>query len=270
MKKLSLLLLLSVFVFCGCSKDNDDLPNNDDTENGSGDSDDDKAIEYVLGLPTYDKAETIYQGDLKNPDSNGNDQYGNPYILNRISDNSKIFEFDSYSISYDGGTNFGFDSDSFAFTNGTTGNYSAVTKKGFNGKTYVVVGAAGYKEAAIRFKKHDNANTKEDYVVKGLYVTNSVYAYESMKNGAGYYGEEEIFGKDDSFKLTIYNLDKTKKVEYYLAQGTNIITEWKWVDLTSLGETEGLKFKLETTKTNEFGPLTPTYFCLDGITLIED
>ena len=39
---------------------------------------------------------------------------------------------------------------------------------------------------------------------------------------------------------------------------------------TSLGETDVLKFELTTTKKNDYGPMTPSYFCLDGITLIED
>lgn len=43
----------------------------------------------------------------------------------------------------------------------------------------------------------------------------------------------------------------------------------EWVDLTSLGETEGLKFNIKTTKEDQWGAMTPTYFCLDGIT-IED
>lgn len=38
----------------------------------------------------------------------------------------------------------------------------------------------------------------------------------------------------------------------------------------SLGETNGLKFTMISTKVNDWGPMTPTYFCLDGITLIED
>lgn len=75
-------------------------------------------------------------------------------------------------------------------------------KKGVINNTYVIVGAAGYKigknsdkEAAIRFRDHDNPNELEDYRVKGLYVTNSVYAYSSMKEGTGYYGEEENIRK---------------------------------------------------------------------------
>lgn len=262
MKKLSLLLLLSVFVFCGCSDD-------DDTKT------------YVLSLPNYE-THTLDMGDTKNPVEHWSSSYNGittNYYHTILTDDSKLFEFDCTSSD-----NYGFGSDGFAFTNCTVDNckdfemydYRAVTKKGVTNNTYVIVGAGGYginsdlnKEVSIRFKDHDNPNELEDYRVKGLYVTNSVIAYNSMKEGTGYYGEEEIFGSNDSFKLIIYNYDKTMHVDCYLAEGTNLLNQWKWVDLTSLGETKGLKVSLESTKKDEYGLLTPTYFCLDGIT-IED
>lgn len=252
MKKLSLFLLVSVFALCGCS-------------------DDDEVKTYVLSLPEYD-AETFYVGDIENPDDSWNDQYGSNYIKNLLTDNNKIFEFDCLSVRYSSEMPFGFGSDSFAFTNCTSGNYSAVTKKGVTNKTYIVAGASGYEDVAIRFKDSNDSKNTKAYQVKGLYITNSAFAYGSMKNGTEYahnQGKEDKFGNDDSFKLIIYNMDKTKKVESYLAEGTNLLNTWQWIDLTALGETSGLKFELTTTKTDDGGPLTPTYFCLDGITLIE-
>lgn len=251
MKKLSLFLLVSVFAFCGCSNDDD-------------------AKTYVLSLPSYE-AETTYYGNTENPVEKW-ESYGTPYYWTYLQDETNIFEFDCISSSY------GIGMDAFGFTNGTSGDYSSITKKGVKNNTYVIVGISGYgaganndKEVAIRFKDN-KSNTLKAYQPKGLFVTNSVFAYNSMKNGSDYFhdrGEEDKFDNNDSFKVIIYNLDKTQKVECYLAQGTNLLSEWKWIDLTSLGKTEGLKFELVTTKINETGNMTPTYFCLDGIT-IED
>lgn len=262
MKKLSLFLLVSVFAFCGCS-DSDD-----ETKDG------DKKKEIVVNFENLlTKAETLYLGDTENPAESW-EQGNTPYYLTYLLDNTKAFEFDCVSSSY------GFGMDAFGFTNFTSGNYSAVPKKGVKNNTYIIVGASGYKiganndkEAAIRFKDNNNSNNKKAYQVKGLFITNCMYAYNSMKEGTDYFhehGEEDKFDSNDSFKVIIYNIDKTKKVEYYLAQGTNLVDEWKWVNLTSLGKTEGLKFELQTTKNNDWGAMTPTYFCLDGITLIED
>lgn len=247
MKKISLLFLLAVvFAFAGCS-------------------DDDKEKTYVLNLPTYE-AETLYMGDLDNPVKTW-DLYGTTYYQTLLLDNSKFFEFDCIASKA-----WGLSSDAFAFTNATSGNYSAITKKGVTNNTYVVVGASGYEDVAIHFNNDDITSSKSygNYTVKGLYVTNSQYAYNSMKNGEGFYGEDEIFGANDKFTLTIYNKDKSRKVEVALAEGTDILAEWKWVDLSSLGETEGLKFSLSSTKTNEGGMMTPAYFCLDGITVVEN
>lgn len=256
MKKLSLFLLVSLFAFYGCS-DDDEVK--------------DEAKTYVLNLPTYE-AETLYLGDTENPAESW-ELWNTPYYLTYLLDKTNIFEFDCVSSPY------GFGMDAFGFTNCTSGNYSAITQKGVNNKTYVIVGASGYKiganndkEVAIRFKDNNNSSKLKAYQVKGLFVTNSIYAYNSMKEGSDYFHEreeEDKFDSNDSFKVIIYNIDKTKKVEYYLAQGTNLVNEWKWVDLSSLGETEGLKFELSTTKNNDSGPMTPFYFCLDGITLIE-
>lgn len=258
MKKLSLLMLLSVFVFWGCSND------------------DDEEVRHILSLPDYE-AETIDLGDTQHPVDTWSTSYdyaGQTYTTNYfhtlLTDKSNIFEFDCTSSDI-----YGFGSDAFAFTNCTSGNYSAVTKKGVNNNTYVVVGASGYKvgsnsdtEVSIRFKNSNNTN----YSVKGLFITNSTYAYTSMTEGTPLYhnqGKEDKFDTTDSFKLTIYNLDKTMHVDCYLAEGTNILTEWKWINLSALGETKGLKFALTSTKEDEYGMMTPAYFCLDGITLIE-
>lgn len=255
MKKLSLFLLVATLAFFGCSDD---------------DNDTDNVKTYVLSLPNYE-AETDYYGNTESPAEKW-ESYGTPYYWTYLHDTTNIFEFDCISSSY------GIGMDAFGFTNRTSGDYSAITKKGVKNNTYIIVGASGYgtgpnydKDVAIRFK-NNNTNDIKTYQVKGLFLTNTVYAYNSMKNGSDYFherGEEDKFGNSDSFKVIIYNLDKTQKVECYLAEGTSLLTEWKWVDLTSLGKTEGLKFELVTTKTNDGGAMTPTYFCLDGIT-VED
>lgn len=264
MKKLSLLLMLSVFVFCSC------------------DNDDDKEQTHVLSLPDY-STHTLDLGDINNPLDSWSTTYGETttnYYHTLLTDNTKLFEFDCVSSD-----NYGFGSDGFAFTNCTVDDcadfqdydYRAVIKKGVRNNTYVIVGASGYeigensdKNAAIRFKDDDNPNEAEAYQVKGMYVTNCIFAYKSMKLGEGYTGLDEQFGANDSFKLKIYNMDKSMHVECYLAEGTNVLTEWKWVDLTALGKTSGLRFELESTKYNDYGNITPNYFCLDGITLLDD
>ena len=40
---------------------------------------------------------------------------------------------------------------------------------------------------------------------------------------------------------------------------------WQWFDLSHLGPTHKLVFKLESTKKNGMGMTTPAYFCFDGV-----
>jgi len=107
----------------------------------------------------------------------------------------------------------------------------------------------------------------EAAVVPGMYVCNNVYAYDSMKNGDSLAGDP--FGADDWFKLTIKGLlngqEADTEVNVYLAQGTDILMEWKYVDLTQLGNVDELTFTMSGSRTGEFGLNTPSYFCFDNL-----
>lgn len=253
MKKFFLLplFLFSVLLFTGCSDDDDPVIKVED-------------IVYELDLPTL-SAETEDQGDKDNPVNTWEDEWGFPYTQTTLTDKTKIFSFDCVvgSWGFYGG---------FEFANLTSGNYSAITKKGVKGNTYVVAGTGINNDHStfIKFSDGENSNDIKKYTVEGLYITNSFYAYNSMLNGDGY---AKKFESGDWYKLTIYNVDKSKKVEAYLADFRNgkseIVSEWEWVDLTSLGETSGLQFELTSTDNGDYGMNTPAYFCLDGIKLVE-
>ncbi|MBQ5937631.1 MAG: DUF4465 domain-containing protein [Bacteroidaceae bacterium] len=110
----------------------------------------------------------------------------------------------------------------------------------------------------------------EPQVVPGFYVTNSSYAYDSMTNGDGF---AKKFGKGDWFKLTITGYDAEDEVtgtkEYYLADLRDeatayIINDWRYVDLSGLGEVAKLGFELSSTDNGDYGMNTPAYFCFDN------
>lgn len=113
----------------------------------------------------------------------------------------------------------------------------------------------------------DKITLKEATVVPGMYVCNNVYAYNSMKNGDATAGEP--FTKDDYLSLIVYaklnGVGVNARVFVDLAEGTNIMDKWTWVDLSSLGEIDELYFEMSGSRTNEGGLLTPTYFCIDNL-----
>ncbi|QGY47135.1 DUF4465 domain-containing protein [Maribellus comscasis] len=153
-------------------------------------------------------------------------------------------------------------------TEGWSNQYSAIPGSGaLETSTYAVSYASMGSE--IHFEKT---------VVSGFYITNSTYAYLSMRNGDAYskkFGGEN--GSDsDWFKVDIFGIseagDTTGTIEYYLADFRSenssedyIVNDWKWLDLSSLGEITTLKFNLSSSDVGDWGMNTPAYFCIDQL-----
>ena len=114
---------------------------------------------------------------------------------------------------------------------------------------------------------------------EGLYLTNTTYAYLSMKNGDAF---AKKFGGDngsdpDFFKLRIYGMqngkiDSTNFVDFYLADFRfdndsldYIVDDWWYVDLSPLGYIDGLTFELSSSDVGAWGMNTPAFFAVDKI-----
>lgn len=139
-------------------------------------------------------------------------------------------------------------------------------------------GAKGTATYAVGYVTGNTEITFPETVISGLYVTNSTYAYWSMKNGDDFSKKfGGIDGKDpDWFKLIITGIsatgDTTGVVEKYLAdfrstepEKDNIVDQWEWTDLTTLGKISSLRFTLASSDQGVWGMNTPAYFCVDKI-----
>lgn len=67
-----------------------------------------------------------------------------------------------------------------------------------------------------------------------------------------------ISGIDDQYQ-------ETQSVEYHLAVDGVFNKAWTKVNLSSIGKTWGLSFRMKSTDTGQYGINTPAYFALDGI-----
>jgi len=178
--------------------------------------------------------------------------------------------------------------DAFTYSNlrndttvGYTNSFSAITKGGVSapdsgGTNYAIAYLDSYgKLPVVSFKD------KEAYVVDGFYVTNATYAYLSMLNGDAYAKKfGGATGKDaDWLKLRIWGTkadgSKTDTVDFYLAdfrsdESSNdyIVKDWRWVDLSSLGEITSVHFGMASSDVGSFGMNTPSYFCIDNFSVI--
>ncbi len=158
-------------------------------------------------------------------------------------------------------------------TAGYENQYSAITGAAHSGDIYAVAYTAAFNQAAeVTFP--DGAQTLE-----ALWVTNTTYAYLSLRDGSAY--SKKFGGTDgtdpDWFKLTIHGLDangeSTGTVEFYLADyraddagDDYIVQDWTRVDLSPLGAVNGLRFELSSSDVGDWGMNTPAYFAFDDLT----
>jgi hypothetical protein len=158
--------------------------------------------------------------------------------------------------------------DGFAYSNVSntvdsrweTSQYNAITGGGQGGSTNYAVGYIGWTTPPTM-------TLDEPTIVGGLYVTNNNYAYYTMLNG-GMFGAKK-FGADDWFLLTMTGKDgagaATGTVNFYLAEGTNIVNDWEYVSLASLGVVKSVEFNLSSSDTGKWGMNTPGYFVIDTV-----
>lgn len=102
-------------------------------------------------------------------------------------------------------------------------------------------------------------------VVPGFMLNNTAYAVSSMCNGDSF---AKKFGADDWFKLTITGslngVDVNTQVIVDLAAAGEYINQWTYVDLSTLGEVDAIRFALTSSDTGASGMNTPAYFCMDN------
>ncbi|WP_455592945.1 DUF4465 domain-containing protein [Bacteroides sp.] len=244
MKKISLLFLLAVtFAFAGCS-------------------DDDKN-DYVV---SFENKLTEAESEFTTTDGTPVGEYG--YYQSRFTDRYAVLSFSHYYSGYGFGGGFTYTNKTDVTSSGYK-NISAITGKGKYGKVYLTASIGN--PATIT-----NMNT-EQYAFKGTWVTNTTYAYLAIKDGNDGFGSVRKFKDGDWFKLTAvgYGIDNQKigSVDFYLADfrdgKTKIVNDWEWLDLGTLSTASYITFEMSSTDNNSFGMVTPSYFCLDGITLTE-
>jgi hypothetical protein len=155
-------------------------------------------------------------------------------------------------------------------TPGYTNLYAAVTASGFNSQNYAV----GQDGAKVKVPANKN--------VSGVYVTNSTYAYQSMKQGDQFakkfggstgndpdYFELEVTGysngalQDTSVVFMLADLRFADNMQDY------IVNQWTWVDLTALKDADSLVFSLSSSDTGQFGMNTPAYFAIDDFSVTD-
>ena len=154
---------------------------------------------------------------------------------------------------------------------GMDAQYTAITAGGYDGSTQY--GVAYTMGAQTDVYASDGAT----HTVTGCYVTNNLWAYQSITEGD--YSSTPFGGTTgndpDWFKLTATGKNAAGQIvgtlDFYLAdyrfannEEDYVVTTWDWFDLSPLGAVHTISFSLSSTKGNAYGMLTPAYFCIDN------
>lgn len=170
----------------------------------------------------------------------------------------------------------GYWSGGFSYTN----KYDSATA-GF-GNIYGVKPLKGYNSSNIYLVGQDQGVinlSSPSNTVEGFYITNTTYAYKSMKLGDSFakkFGGTS--GNDpDFFKVTVKGYKggvlTTDSVPFYLADfrfANNaldyLVNTWQWVNTSSLGNVDSIKFFMYSSDVGSFGINTPLFFGIDNFT----
>lgn len=155
--------------------------------------------------------------------------------------------------------------------------WGCMAKGGYAGEgtPYLVAYWDAYADS-ISGEKSCEVTLSSPYYAAGFYVCNNPFTYYTIQKGNRLV---EKFETGDWFKMIVHGVDaqgsEVGKVEYYLAdyrgKDSNTWTlnkSWEWVDLSPLGRVASIYFTMESSRPGERGPRTPTFFCLDRLTVL--
>lgn len=151
--------------------------------------------------------------------------------------------------------------------------------KGYNNSSMYNV---GQNHGVIKLKAPFNS-------ADGFYITNTTFTYKTIRDGNQFsrkFGDTTGTGSGSSiaqgsypdwFKITIkgyFNGSlKNDSVEYYLADyrfSNNsldyIIGSWQWINTSTLGQVDSIKFFMYSSDVGQFGINTPLFFAIDNFT----
>jgi hypothetical protein len=123
-------------------------------------------------------------------------------------------------------------------------------------------------------------HTQEGAKLSGMYVTANAYLKSCVLEGDGMSKESDgttgkpfAIGDSVAIKATGYFKDQivgvvTFPLADYRSNNVNehyILDSWQWMDLSSLGKIDKVRFSMTSTKQNAKGITTPAYFCIDNV-----
>lgn len=215
-------------------------------------------------------------------------------------ENHPLAGAESHDNGNDGIGAFDFGGTTFDYSYNMAGNYFSgfaisnhtdVTTGGWTNQysSYTGGGASGSSNYAIFYDfSNGGINTNNSTMrIDSFELTNTTYAYLSMRDGDGYgkqfgsiYDADGIVDNtngEDYFKVWIYgeNFDQTEidSIEFYLADyrfadstQDYIIDAWNTIDFSGFAfDVASVRFAFASSDVNSFGIKTPAYLAIDNV-----
>ncbi|MBP3768060.1 MAG: DUF4465 domain-containing protein, partial [Prevotella sp.] len=234
----------------------------------------------VTGEALVADFENLYLADNSHwngPDTKGDIEeglYGDQQYQGWFISGSYAFA-NNYSIDWHSWSGFSYaNSTATSFATYTTDQWNNCVGGGHDGsQNYAVFFEDSFAPMTVTVLNNDAGDQ-----LSGFYITNAAWTVDAILNGDGQTGEKDAdgnsvsgtegFRQGDYLKLII-TADNNEKVEFYLADYRSAaadhyyVSDWQWVDLSTLGTVKELTFHMESSRHNSFGYTTPLYFCMD-------
>lgn len=236
----------------------------------------------VHGQPRVLTAQSVYCGYDEHPSPANELPEQHPFVADGVTFYSSHGDYAGPWSGWDG---WAVSNQTDTTTPGFANQYSAITGSGVFGSANYAVGYLP-DENVDDFRRVDIAVAQTGVPGRyGFYLTNTTYAYLTMRDGDTY-GFTQPFTRADNdfFRLAIEGLNASGNaiaglapVNFYLAdfrqsrepgavQGDYIVNQWTWVDLAKLvqGGAAQLRFKFASSDVDPtFGINTPLYVAMD-------
>ncbi len=234
----------------------------------------------VTGPALVADFENLYLADNSHwngPDTKGDIEeglYGDQQYQGWFISGSYAFA-NNYSIDWHSWSGFSYaNSTATSFATYTTDQWNNCVGGGHDGSpNYAVFFEDSFAPMTVTVLNNDAGQQ-----LSGFYITNAAWTVDAILNGDGQTGEKDAdensvsgtegFRQGDYLKLII-TADNHEKVEFYLADYRGAaadhyyVSDWQWVDLSTLGTVKELTFHMESSRHNSYGYTTPLYFCMD-------
>lgn len=164
----------------------------------------------------------------------------------------------------------------------TYSNQTDVTTASFTNQysAFAGSGAGGSANYAVAYLGTPVISFASPVAAQGVYITNTTYTALSMRDGDAFAKKfGGVTGNDADFlTLTITGFDSSAQstgsvnvnlADYRFSDNSQdyLLSQWAFVDLTSLGVVSSLGFTMTSSDVGDFGMNTPAYFALDNLSV---